>query len=125
MDQTERGVTALGRLRDLGVRLVLDDFGTGYSSLSYLRHLPLDTIKIDRSFVIGVDQLADRSIVEAVVALAHGLGISVVGEGIETTDQLLALRALGCDVGQGFLFAAALPADEATRLVAGAPPLAS
>ena len=125
MDQTERGVTALGRLRDLGVRLVLDDFGTGYSSLSYLRHLPLDTIKIDRSFVMSVDQLADRSIVEAVVALAHGLGISVVGEGIETTDQLLALRALGCDVGQGFLFAAALPADEATRLVAGAAPIAS
>ena len=118
MDQTERGIAALTRLRALGVRLVLDDFGTGYSSLSYLRHLPLDTIKIDRSFVAGVDQPADRSIVEAVVALAHGLGIGVVAEGIETSDQLKVLRTIGCDVGQGFLFAAALPPDEATRLIA-------
>ena len=84
MDQSESGVRTLRRLRELGVRLVLDDFGTGYSSLSYLKHLPLDTIKIDRSFVVGLDGKADRSIVEAVVALAHGLGIGVVAEGIET-----------------------------------------
>ena len=71
----------------MGVRLVLDDFGTGYSSLSYLRHLPLDTIKIDRTFVAGLDGQADRSIVEAVISLAHGLRISVVAEGIETEDQ--------------------------------------
>jgi len=87
MDQSESGVRTLGRLRELGVRLVLDDFGTGYSSLSYLKHLPLDTIKIDRSFVVGLDGQADRSIVEAVVALAHGLGIGVVAEGIETETQ--------------------------------------
>ena len=77
MDQSETGVRALRRLRELGVRIVLDDFGTGYSSLSYLKHLPLDTIKIDRSFVAGLEAAADRSIVEAVIALAHGLGIGV------------------------------------------------
>ena len=90
MDQSEVGIRTLRRLRDMGVRLVLDDFGTGYSSLAYLKHLPLDTIKIDRTFVAGIDGKADRSIVEAVIALAHGLGISVVAEGIETERQVRA-----------------------------------
>ena len=84
---------------------MLDDFGTGYSSLSYLKHLPLDTIKIDRSFVAGLDGDADRSIVDAVIALAHGLRIEVVAEGIETEAQFETLRAIGCDLGQGYLFA--------------------
>lgn len=117
MDHSEIGIRTLSRLRDMGVRLVLDDFGTGYSSLAYLKHLPLDTIKIDRTFVAGLDGEADRSIVEAVIALAHGLRISVVAEGIETEAQFEILRAMGCDVGQGFLFARPLPAVEATRLL--------
>jgi EAL domain-containing protein (putative c-di-GMP-specific phosphodiesterase class I) len=117
MDQSEIGIDTLRRLRELGVRLVLDDFGTGYSSLSYLKHLPLDTIKIDRSFVAGIDGETDRSIVEAVIALAHGLRISVVAEGIETEAQFEQLRSMGCDVGQGFLFARPLPAPEAGRLL--------
>jgi EAL domain-containing protein (putative c-di-GMP-specific phosphodiesterase class I) len=117
MDQTETGVDTLRRLRDIGVRLVLDDFGTGYSSLSYLKHLPLDTIKIDRTFVAGIDGETDRSIVEAVIALAHGLRISVVAEGIETEAQFEQLRRMGCDVGQGFLFARPLPAPDAGRLL--------
>jgi diguanylate cyclase (GGDEF)-like protein len=117
MDQSESGVRTLRRLRELGVRLVLDDFGTGYSSLSYLKHLPLDTIKIDRSFVVGLDGKADRSIVEAVVALAHGLGIGVVAEGIETETQHRQLIELGCDLGQGYLFSRPVPATEATRLL--------
>lgn len=104
MDRSEVGIRTLRDIRGLGVRLVLDDFGTGYSSLSYLKHLPLDTIKIDRSFVAGIDQPADRSIVEAVIALAHGLDIGVVAEGIETEAQLTLLRDLGCDLGQGYLF---------------------
>jgi EAL domain-containing protein (putative c-di-GMP-specific phosphodiesterase class I) len=119
MDQTEAGIRTLRQLRDLGVRLVLDDFGTGYSSLSYLKHLPLDTIKIDRSFVAGLDGETDRSIVDAVIALAHGLRISVVAEGIETEAQFEVLRAMGCDVGQGYLFARPLPAAEAGRLLSG------
>jgi len=119
MDQSETGVRTLRQLRDTGVRLVLDDFGTGYSSLSYLKHLPLDTIKIDRTFVAGLDGETDRSIVDAVIALAHGLRIGVVAEGIETEAQFELLRAMGCDVGQGYLFARPLPAAEAGRLLSG------
>ncbi len=115
------GIRTLGRLRELGVRLVLDDFGTGYSSLSYLKHLPLDTIKIDRTFVAGLDGDTDRSIVEAVVALARGLRIGVVAEGIETEAQFHMLRDIGCDVGQGYLFSRPLPADDAARLLSVAP----
>ena len=117
MDQSDVAVRTLGRLRDMGVRLVLDDFGTGYSSLSYLKHLPLDTIKIDRTFVAGLDSEVDRAIVDAVIALAHGLHINVVAEGIETEAQFEALREMGCDVGQGYLFARPLPADAAQRLL--------
>jgi diguanylate cyclase (GGDEF)-like protein len=117
MDQSEAGIRTLRRLRALGVRLVLDDFGTGYSSLSYLKNLPLDTIKIDRSFVAGIEENADRSIVEAVVALAHGLGIGVVAEGIETRRQAQRLLELGCDLGQGYLFSRPVPAARTARLL--------
>ena len=117
MDQSEAGIRTLRRLRDLGVNLVLDDFGTGYSSLAYLKHLPLDTIKIDQSFVAGLASAADRSIVEAVISLAHGLDIGVVAEGIETDDQLRILQALSCDLGQGYFFARPLPATEAAKLL--------
>ena len=124
MDQSEAGIRTLRRLRDLGVRLVLDDFGTGYSSLAYLKHLPLDTIKIDRSFVAGLANAADRSIVEAVITLAHGLHIDVVAEGIETDDQLRLLKDLACDFGQGYLFSRPVPAAEAA-LLQGSPKVAS
>ncbi len=124
MDQTEAGTRALRALRALGVQLVLDDFGTGYSSLSYLKHLPLDTIKIDRSFVNGLESDdANLPIVQAVIALAHGLGIGVVAEGIETAEQLARLRDLVCDRGQGFYYAKPMPADDlAAMLAAGAAP---
>ncbi|HEY7701651.1 MAG TPA: diguanylate cyclase, partial [Candidatus Limnocylindrales bacterium] len=121
MDQTDAGVRALGDIRNLGVRLVLDDFGTGYSSLSYLKHLPLDTIKIDRTFIAGIDDAADRSIVEAVIALAHGLGIGVVAEGIETESQADRLRELGCDLGQGYLFSRPVPGEQAAELLRDRP----
>jgi diguanylate cyclase (GGDEF)-like protein/excisionase family DNA binding protein len=112
MDQTEAGIRALRALRGVGVKLVLDDFGTGYSSLAYLKHLPLDTIKIDRSFVNGLEgDDANLPIVKAVISLAHGLGIDVVAEGIETAAQLARLRTLACDRGQGFFFARPMPAE--------------
>ncbi len=112
MDSSDEAIRGLQALRDVGVKLVLDDFGTGYSSLSYLKRLPLDTIKIDRSFVAGLaDDDANQSIVQAVIALAHGLGIEVTAEGIETAEQRDLLRDLGCDRGQGYYFARPLPAD--------------
>ncbi len=118
MDESEAGIESLRALRALGVRLVLDDFGTGYSSLSYLKHLPLDTIKIDRSFVIELTgDTTNLPIVQAVIALAHGLGIDVVAEGIETAEQLTILRELACDRGQGYLYARPLPAGELIDLL--------
>jgi EAL domain-containing protein (putative c-di-GMP-specific phosphodiesterase class I) len=121
MDHSEAGISTLSEIRKLGVRLVLDDFGTGYSSLAYLKHLPLDTIKIDRTFVAGIEDPADRSIVEAVVALAHGLGIGVVAEGIETEAQADKLRELGCDLGQGYLFSRPAPAEGTLALLRDRP----
>ncbi len=121
MDQSEASVERLQALRGLGVRLVLDDFGTGYSSLAYLRRLPLDTIKVDQTFVAGLgDTQVDLPIVKTVIELAHGLGVDVVAEGIETEAQAAALRALECDRGQGYWFARPLPVDEMESLLAGA-----
>ena len=120
MDQSEASVERLRGLRALGVKLVLDDFGTGYSSLSYLRRLPLDTIKVDRSFVMGLgSDPADLPIIQAVVSLAHGLGIDVVAEGIETSAQLASLRGLDCDRGQGYWFSRPLPELAIEALLAG------
>jgi EAL domain-containing protein (putative c-di-GMP-specific phosphodiesterase class I) len=110
MDRSETSLGVLQGLRSLGVRVVLDDFGTGYSSLAYLRQLPLDTIKVDRSFVTDLDvRDPNVGIIRAVVSLAHGLGITVVAEGIETEEQARRLRELGCDMGQGYAWAH--PAD--------------
>ncbi len=122
MDQSEAGLRALADLRALGVRLVLDDFGTGWSSLAYLRQLPLDTIKIDRSFVTELDA-GDRNvaIVQAVLSLAHGLGVNVVAEGIETTLQAQRLRELGCDLGQGYLWSRPLAPEGIEALLGTGP----
>ncbi len=125
MEDAEAGIRVLRALRGLGCRLALDDFGTGYSSLSYLKSLPLDTLKIDRSFVAGLaDDGANLPIVQAVIALAHGLGIDVTAEGIETAEQLGWLRDLVCDRGQGFYYARPLPASELIPLLGpDAPPI--
>ncbi|HXG26766.1 MAG TPA: EAL domain-containing protein [Candidatus Binatia bacterium] len=119
MDRSETSLSVLQQLRALGVRVVLDDFGTGYSSLAYLRQLPLDTIKIDRSFVTDLDvRDPNIGIIRAVVSLAHGLGITVVAEGIETEEQARRLRELGCDMGQGFAWAEPAGPIRTARFVA-------
>jgi Amt family ammonium transporter len=106
MDESEETAEALRTLRNLGVRLAIDDFGSGFSAFSYLRRCPVDTLKIDRSFVSGLGQNPeDERIVEAVIAFSKTLGLDVVGEGIETADQAARLYKLGCENGQGFLFA--------------------
>jgi diguanylate cyclase (GGDEF)-like protein len=118
LDDGDHNAEALQALRGLGIGLVLDDFGTGYSSLSYLRRLPLDTSKIDRSFVDRLDcDDANLPIVQAVIGLAHGLGIEVVAEGIETAGQLARLRELVCDRGQGYYYARPMPAAELTSML--------
>ena len=102
------------RLKELGVAIAIDDFGTGYSSLSRLQQFPLDYIKIDRSFVSGMTERAEEAaIVSAVVDLARSLGLDTIAEGIETQEQLDALAALGCEVGQGYLWSPAVPAQDA------------
>jgi EAL domain-containing protein (putative c-di-GMP-specific phosphodiesterase class I) len=107
----------LNQCHDLGVEILIDDFGTGHSSLTALHRLPVDTVKIDRSFISPLDGNDGGEIVEAIVALTRSLGLHVIGEGIETPDQHSRLLALGCSTGQGFLFQPALEADEATRLL--------
>ena len=110
--------TDLDALRELGVRVVLDDFGTGFASLDYIRRLPFEAVKIDRSFVTGLPASdRDAALVEGMVRIGHSLDLRVVGEGVETTDQLDVLRALGCDEVQGFLFARPLDAGAALELL--------
>ena len=107
----------LGALREIGVRVSIDDFGTGYSSLSYLQLLPIDELKIDRSFVERLDAGPTAAIVGSIIDLAHALQLSVVAEGIETDEQLVTLRRLGCDLGQGFHLARPQPAEVVSELL--------
>jgi predicted signal transduction protein with EAL and GGDEF domain len=112
-------LTALGDLRALGVGVALDDFGTGYASLSYLRKFPFSKLKIDQSFVRGMEQREDCIIIiQAVAALAKRLGMTVTAEGVETEEQLAIVREAGCTHGQGYLFGRPAPPAEATRLLA-------
>jgi EAL domain-containing protein (putative c-di-GMP-specific phosphodiesterase class I) len=110
----------LGSLAELGVKLAIDDFGTGSSSLACLKQLPVDSLKIDRSFIDGLpDDPHDRSITEAIVTLGNRLGLTVVAEGVETVEQWIALDELGCTVGQGFLWSPPIPARAFAPLVTG------
>ncbi|MEP1207721.1 MAG: EAL domain-containing protein [Rhizobiaceae bacterium] len=109
----ESTISELQQLKDLGVRIVLDDFGTGYSSLSYLHRFPFDKLKIDRSFINGFETNDRRAnIIRAIVSMAVSLGIEVTAEGIETEDQLLLLKLMGCTFAQGYYFSKPLPAAE-------------
>ncbi|MGA2520860.1 MAG: EAL domain-containing protein [Acidimicrobiales bacterium] len=112
MCDTASTIEVLQALRRLGVRLSIDDFGTGYSSLSYLKRFPVESLKIDRSFVDGLGREAeDTSIVQTIITLAHSLGLSAVAEGMEVPAQLEVLRTLGCDLAQGNLFGCPLPPE--------------
>ena len=118
LEDAEGAVTALSSLRELGVRLAVDDFGTGYSSLSYLKRLPVDAVKIDRSFVDGLAVDGDDSaIVAAVAGMARALRLTTIAEGVENLDQLRALRRLGCDLAQGYFFTTPQPPSHISRLL--------
>ena len=113
MDDVEESIRKLRALRDTGMRIALDDFGTGHSSLAYLSRLPIDTIKIDRSFVHGmIEKAGDTSIVTAIISLAQALRLSVVAEGVESEEQARLLRLLRCDQMQGYLFSPPVPKDK-------------
>jgi EAL domain-containing protein (putative c-di-GMP-specific phosphodiesterase class I) len=118
MEKSDKVFSLLAAIRALDVEIQIDDFGTGYSSLSYLRTFPVNAVKVDRSFITGMDAHEDRAqMVRAIVTLAHNLRLSVVAEGIETPEELQALRELACECGQGFLFSAPLGAEAARAFI--------
>jgi EAL domain-containing protein (putative c-di-GMP-specific phosphodiesterase class I) len=122
MEDTEAAAAVLAELRGAGVRVSIDDFGTGYSSLMHLNRFPIDFLKIDRSFVEGLDRdPAAGNIVTAVISMAHALGLPTIAEGVETGEQLYTLRRLGCDYAQGYLFARPQLLPETLRLLASDP----
>jgi diguanylate cyclase (GGDEF)-like protein/PAS domain S-box-containing protein len=121
MDDAEHNVDVLRRLQDLGVSIAVDDFGTGYSNLAYLKRFPVDWLKVDKSFVDGLGESPETTaIVEAMVSLATAMGMQTVAEGIESTGQADLLRALGCELGQGYYFSEPLQAHEANALLSTA-----
>jgi diguanylate cyclase (GGDEF)-like protein/PAS domain S-box-containing protein len=124
MENVETATGLLTRLRSLGLQISMDDFGTGYSSLSHLRRFPIDTLKIDRSFVTQMAEDNDSAeIVRTIVGLAQNLGMDVVAEGIETPDQFLTLKTLGCEYGQGYFFSKPLDFQRAEQYICETSPL--
>ena len=106
-------LATLTGLHELGVRLAIDDYGTGYSSMAYLKRLPVDELKVDRSFVLNMTASDnDAILVRSAIDLGHNLGLTVVAEGVETDEHVKALRHLGCDIAQGYHFARPMPADD-------------
>jgi len=121
MERPDEAAFILGRIKALGVSLAIDDFGTGHSSLAYLKRFPLDRLKIDRSFVSDIEHdCNDAAIVSAAISLAHGLGLEVVAEGVESAVQWAQLKALGCDELQGYHFSRPLPAEQLEPLLRAA-----
>jgi diguanylate cyclase (GGDEF)-like protein len=118
MTNPETTIQKLRLMKELGVAILVDDFGTGYSSMSYLQRFPIDTLKIDRSFVTQLDKHANRVIVRTIVNLAHSLGLSVVAEGIETESQYLGLREMGCEFAQGYHFSRPILLDQVDAFIA-------
>jgi EAL domain-containing protein (putative c-di-GMP-specific phosphodiesterase class I) len=119
MHDADRVIRTLDSLRALGLSIAMDDFGTGYSSLSYLRQFPLQTVKLDRSFIeaMSLTDTDESDVVEAVISLAHRMGLKVVAEGVETFAQLERLKALGCDELQGYLYGRPMPVAAATAFI--------
>jgi EAL domain-containing protein (putative c-di-GMP-specific phosphodiesterase class I) len=123
MDDAGAAMEIFSQIRELGVRLCIDDFGTGYSSLSYLLDLPIDMLKIDRSFIGNMDRNPrSEEMVKMIINLAHNLELEVIAEGVETADHVRRLIALGCDYGQGYIFGKPMMPSPAHRLVVVPPP---
>ena len=118
VEQTKEFISILKNLKAMGVKLAIDDFGTGYSSIGYLKHFPVDNLKIDQSFVRGLDKDAsNQAILKAIVVLGHNLGLNVIAEGVETTEERDFLASISCDEMQGYLFSKPLPFNELNKLL--------
>jgi EAL domain-containing protein (putative c-di-GMP-specific phosphodiesterase class I) len=122
MEDVKHSISCLQTLRALGLTIAIDDFGTGFSSLSYLSKLPVDSLKIDRSFVVDMTQTSEGlALVSTIINLAHALKLKVVAEGVETQEQARLLRLLNCDEMQGYLYSKAVPADRFEALFLARP----
>jgi EAL domain-containing protein (putative c-di-GMP-specific phosphodiesterase class I) len=120
LENQQNAMSTLNALHQLGIHLAIDDFGTGYSSLAYLKFLPLDVLKIDKSFIDDIPFLqSDMTITATIIAMAHHLGFKVLAEGVETAEQLAFLQKHGCDSYQGYLYSKPLPASDFSELLKG------
>jgi Amt family ammonium transporter len=119
MEDRDEAVRIIKQLKESGIQIVIDDFGTGYSSMSYLQNLPIDTLKIDRSFVSKMNEMPDenKNIVETIITLAHKLNMNVVAEGVETAAQHSALSTMKCQLAQGYLFSKPLKKKKMDTLI--------
>jgi EAL domain-containing protein (putative c-di-GMP-specific phosphodiesterase class I) len=118
MQPSDDNLAVLHQLSNLGVQLSIDDFGTGYSSLAYLQNFPIHALKIDRSFVIGInEETHDAAIVAAIIAMAHSLHLNLIAEGVDSAEHVSFLTAHGCLAAQGFYYSQAVPADAFTQLL--------
>jgi EAL domain-containing protein (putative c-di-GMP-specific phosphodiesterase class I) len=118
LDSVEHIIATFHQLRDLGVKLAIDDFGTGYSSLSYLKRFPVDYVKIDQTFICGLgESTEDAAITRAIIAMAHGLKLKVVAEGVENQEQLAFLKDHQCDEVQGYLISRPVEAQAVAQLL--------
>lgn len=118
IENIDLNMKKIKELRELGVKISLDDFGTGYSSLTYLRELPIDVLKIDKSFIDNILSTGEKSgLAGSIISLAHDLGLEVVAEGVENEEQLKYLEWYNCDVVQGYLFSRPLPGEKAMKLI--------
>ena len=120
MGSMDNVINNMNKLREIGIQIALDDFGTGYSSLNYLTKIPINTLKIDKTFIddIGLEKERDL-LVESIVNIAHGLGLSIVAEGVETEEQYIYLLKHKCERIQGYYFSRPLPEDKVMDLIAG------
>ncbi|MEW8029526.1 MAG: EAL domain-containing protein [Candidatus Thiodiazotropha sp.] len=117
MQDMEKAIDALTKLSHKGIRIAIDDFGTGYSSLGYLQNLPINTLKIDRSFVQGIKTSEDNSIIDAIIAMAKGLNLNLIAEGVENQTQIDHLSRAGCGLAQGFFYSHPVPEDELLKFI--------